>query len=180
MPALPGSTPGAATIFTLEYKVMGRMTKPLENTLDNILNVFGLGDLDFSPRSISSNALCAAADKGDQPAVRRELKNGADPDALHERGWAAVHYAAASGHGGVLQDLARHGADMHLLAKGGYHPKHMLFQCRHVRLFDRYDRMFPPTVEQNERAYFGDSSPQPKAQRAPEQSTAPEPSPDPF
>ena len=48
--------------------------------------------------------------------VHRELKNGGDPDALHERGSAAVHphrrCHVLQARRGVLQDLVRHGADM--------------------------------------------------------------------
>lgn len=131
---------------------MGRMAKPLEDILNSL--------------STSNIALCRAAKEGNQRLVRKELKNGADPDELDARGWAAVHYAAAEGHGGVLHDLARHGANMHLPASGDYHPIHFAFQGRHRRLAKRWDQMFPRR--------------EPEATPAPASRLVPEPAPEAF
>ncbi|MFQ6185255.1 ankyrin repeat domain-containing protein [Sinorhizobium meliloti] len=87
--------------------------------------------VNYKTRSSGSNALLAAAMRGDCRAARILLDYGADVEVRDNDGWSALTVAAYYGHDAVAQLLVEHGADiradvasqwlaLHLAANNGH------------------------------------------------------------
>lgn len=75
--------------------------------------------------------LLAAAEAGDAAKVRAALDGGADPNALPEETWGALHIATLKGHEAVVKLLLARGADPNR-EQFGSHPLHLALDRGHV------------------------------------------------
>ncbi len=74
------------------------------------------------------DALMLSALKGELPLAQILVRRGA---VLEYEGWSALHYAAFSGHTGIIKLLIGKGADKNRIAPNGYTPLMLAVRGRH-------------------------------------------------
>ena len=80
----------------------------------------------------------ARGDKGEHPEkLALLLEHGADVNAVGRGGRTALHYAAAAGHGRVIDLLLAHGADTSLRDASGKTPRDVALARRRIELAER-------------------------------------------
>lgn len=77
--------------------------------------------------------LLSSAEKGDLEGVRKALDTGADPNALPDETWGALHIATLGGHEQVVSLLIKRGAKLEL-RQFGVTPLHLAIDKGHMKV----------------------------------------------